>query len=605
MPLRHLSGARRSTNKKDPHWTAPLDLDTLRYLRQHYGKRMKLGPKVREWANEHTKEERLIGSLASATSAELTRLPAVNRKLYKALHVGPRGAFVSKKKRKKLLKKKPSFQTADVAMMAAATAPLNANAPGSGKTYELIGAVIEAGMDDGPNLVFAPKVSLRTVWEKHLVKLQPHPVLVATGTRPQREKVLAQALTYAQEGVPFWLVANPDMVGFHWDQSNESDDLYVDDARLLRGKPLCKCNVKRRRHLHYERNYPQLHDIAWRTVINDEAHLSSIGNDKSLVFRGLASLYSDKRIVSTGTPFGGDYLKVYSMLSYLRPDLYSSKWNFADRWLVMEDNGFGKRILNELKPGVQESFWKALAPVVLRRTKAEVAPWLPPIQVEARWCEMTPKQRDQYETFARDSYLRIKDKELFGKAKLDEYTRLRQLALARCTIKGKRLLPTEDSGKLEWILQDLEELGIPQGKGKDQVVIFSQFNTALDMIERWLNKMKVRSMMLTGRQTVQQRDEIQRAFQNNELRVALVNIMAGGVAIELDEADTAMFLDETNNPDHCEQAENRLHRASKIHHVRCLYYRSTDTLEEELFDDVLQRQAVNVEILDLRRYART
>jgi SNF2 family DNA or RNA helicase len=214
---------------------------------------------------------------------------------------------------------------------------------------------------------------------------------------------------------------------------------------------------------------------------------------------------------------------------------------------------------------------------------------------------MTPSQRDQYESFARDSYLKFKSGELFGKAKLDEYTRLRQLAFARCKLEGKKLKPTDDSGKLEVILQDLTELGVPQRKGTDQVVIFSQFNTALDMIERWLNKMKVNSMMLTGRQTQRQRDEVQRAFQAREVRVALVNIKAGGVAIELDEADTAMFLDETNNPDHCEQAENRLHRASKIHHVRCLYYRSNDTIEEDLFDDVLQRQAINVEILDLRR----
>jgi SNF2 family DNA or RNA helicase len=55
---------------------------------------------------------------------------------------------------------------------------------------------------------------------------------------------------------------------------------------------------------------------------------------------------------------------------------------------------------------------------------------------------------------------------------------------------------------------------------------------------------------------------------------------AGGVALTLDRASTAIIMDETWDPDDQEQAEDRVHRASRIHQVTVYYLRSRDTIEE-------------------------
>jgi SNF2 family DNA or RNA helicase len=76
---------------------------------------------------------------------------------------------------------------------------------------------------------------------------------------------------------------------------------------------------------------------------------------------------------------------------------------------------------------------------------------------------------------------------------------------------------------------------------------------------------------------------------------------AGGVSITLDRADTVHLLDETWVPDDQEQAEDRIHRASRMHQVTCYYYRTKSTIEEEIADLTAEKADVNEAILDRRR----
>jgi SNF2 family DNA or RNA helicase len=81
----------------------------------------------------------------------------------------------------------------------------------------------------------------------------------------------------------------------------------------------------------------------------------------------------------------------------------------------------------------------------------------------------------------------------------------------------------------------------------------------------------------------------------------LMNVGAGGSSINLDRASTVIFLDETWNPDDQEQAEDRVHRGSRIHQVQIYYIRTKDTIEEEIQQRVLDKSRINRDIMDLRR----
>jgi SNF2 family DNA or RNA helicase len=60
-------------------------------------------------------------------------------------------------------------------------------------------------------------------------------------------------------------------------------------------------------------------------------------------------------------------------------------------------------------------------------------------------------------------------------------------------------------------------------------------------------------------------------------------------------------MDETWNPDDQEQAEDRCHRASRIHQVTCYYLRTKNTIEEYIYKINLMKSEVNWTVLDLKR----
>ena len=99
----------------------------------------------------------------------------------------------------------------------------------------------------------------------------------------------------------------------------------------------------------------------------------------------------------------------------------------------------------------------------------------------------------------------------------------------------------------------------------------------------------------------QKRAEVKRSFQAGEARVCVLNTKAGGVSIDLDMADSVFIMDETWNPDDQEQAEDRAHRASRIHQVTCYYLRTMGTLEQYIKEVTDAKGRINKKTLDARR----
>lgn len=603
----------------EPYWHVPLDMDTCRMLRTAFGplnpqmeKGLAIGPVLRRWATEEVGAERNLKRLAAADTATLQRLPAVLPVLAEAIHLGPRGINMTAAERLQALSEPASYQAADVAFLAGAKGPLNACHMGLGKTIELIASIYEAGMDDGANLIIAPIVALNTVWKKELERWQHHPVVVCCGTRGEREQSLEKARRLASLGEPFFLVVNPAMITLAKDEECVAN-VHVKKATKKQVDNevagVCFCSRLKDPHIHYGWRYEAFRDIHFRTVVLDEAHAAAIGNTNAITNVALNKLKADKRICMTGTPMGGKPIKLFGILQWLNPETFTSKWNWAERWLEITDNGYGKTI-GKLRSDRKKDFYEHLAPYVLRRTKDEVAKWLPPKQYVNIWVDMEGDQKKQYEKWDADLELEIEENRLVGKSVLDIYTRLRQFAIAEQYIDAElmdddmhvSLYPTENSCKLPALLQLLDELGVNDGEeGDEQVVIFSQYTRVVDMVSGWLKKQGISNAVITGKVTGAERDRLQERFQSGNLRVLVMNVKAGGVAITLDKANTVVFLDETWNPDDQEQAEDRCHRMSRIHQVTVYYIRTRGTIEERVFDEVTGKQMSNNQILDERR----
>lgn len=589
----------------------PADMATAKMLRKHFGDALKLSPAVRRWGAARARQARTLSSLSLADTAVLSRLPKRLSMLYNALYVGPRGAAMTNKEFKSALKESQgSFQLADVAFMARALSSsgvncVNANQPGMGKTMETIGAVFEAERDEGPNLVIAPVTSLDVVWKFELERWQDHPVLVASENKTTRTEAVTQAKAWAKAGEPFWLVCSPGMVQFRTRQKKDAKGKVILDED---GQP------EREEYI----LYPEVFDIEWNTITLDEFHKMGLGNPATATSRAVQKLTAAGKDGLSGTPLGGNPIKLYGILHWLDPEEFSSKWRFANQWLDVEEKEHRRRgggvatskTIGGIRESVREEFDIMLSQYLTRRTKEECLPWLPPKQFIDRWCEMDRKQDKQYQQFALEAEIRIDEQDISAATILAEYTRLKQFADAEQMVLGVDpktlrpiLKPTINSGKLRVILELLEERGIRKEdpEGDEQVVIFSQFSSMVDMICTYLNNHGIPVEKITGAVSARKRGDLVRRFQAGKVRVMVITTTAGGVSITLDKANTVIVCDETWNPDDTEQAVDRVHRGAKTKQVVVYMLRTLGTVEEYIQEVNLDKVAVNFQILDLRR----
>lgn len=584
----------REAAELGPHWRYRADIDTARLVREAFGDALVLSDALKAWGKAITEGHRKLRSLATGDDAVLEVVPKVLPEVTDLI-AGKDITTITGKVIKNPTPQGRPYQRADIRFMKESPNPLNANQPGTGKTIELIAAIHEEELDDGPNLVIAPRTSVFNVWKPELESFQGWPVLATTGSMKDRNAVLQEAQEMATAGESFWLVVNWSMVRY----------------KKLRGQFDDRGNEMT------VPQYPEVFSIEWNTVTADEFHREGLTNMSSLTREGMDALVSAKRYALSGTPMGGVPLKLYGVLNWLNPKEFSSKWRFADQWLTVEEvetrTGTYKKA-HGIRPEREEAFYEMLSRYMVRRTKEEVMPWLPPKDwMPITWVQMSPKQAKQYKEFALEAEVRIDEEKLTAVSILSEYARLKQFANAYCTIKGKDkkgnpiVVPTEDSPKLEPLEQILSERGI--GKkgseddlGDDQVIVASQFSRMVDMVYEYLSKKGIAVAKFTGDVSDKRREEIITAWQGSkEFKVLCMTTTAGGVSINLDMADTVVLLDETWNPDDQEQLVDRTHRGSRIHQVTVYRIFTEGTIEEYINEVNVEKDNVNYKILDFYR----
>jgi SNF2 family DNA or RNA helicase len=594
-----------------PCWRLNLDMPTMRRLREAVGDALRLGDELRVWGAKQVELERNLTDLSQADDAELENVPA---RMVKGC-----------KRDGRQFKLRP-YQKADIKFMAN-TNVINANQPGAGKTIETICAMFEAGLEWGQHLVFAPVASLRNVWEQELKEAYAcagydEPTILTGDTPDQRREAVATAKELADEGYAFWLVLNPAMARLKKVRT-------LDGQELSKGE-LSKLSIADQNRTENEEVLvsPQLTEIEWDSITIDEFHLMGLSNPVTLGARGVNQIAEitqpAKRYALSGTPMGGKPVKLWGALHFLEPNKFTSRWHWARHWLVINTNGYGSAI-EGIMPGREVDFYEHLKPYLVRRTKREALPGLPPKQQIDVWCGMSSKQRAQYIQFATEAEWRMDDAEESGRLTaaniLAEYTRLKQFAGAYCTVKktGKEragvpvleVRHTDDSGKIAQLVEKLKEENVI-GVSKDDddklkcAIVYSQFNSLCDAVTEVLRENGVPvAQILSGKDKANKAVIDSFKEQGPDSPRVLVMNTAMGTALTLTQADTAHILDETWVPDNQEQAEDRIHRGDDLtmakDEIRIYYYRTRGSIEEYIQRLVADKQMNNRTILDLRR----
>lgn len=587
-----------ATYKPDPspHWYIQARYDHMKLLREAFGEWLEIGPRLRKWAKKRKNKADILRTLHTEVgSAELPGLEEFYTELYGALHVGPRGKFMDRGEFVATLATgMQSFQCADVRFLADCPNPLNANEPGMGKTMETIGAILEnEDTRDGGKLVVAPVSALRTVWERELAHWQDQPVIICYGSPQERRDAIQEATELSNFLEPFWLVTNPGTIQYR--------GVYEKDM------------AGRKRLVETVASYPALFELEFSVHVIDEFHKMGLGNTDTLTYKAMRDIKAGKRIALSGTPIGGVPIKLFGILSWLEPEEFTSKWAFAKMWMEIEDGWGNSKKIGGLLKKREDEFYEMLARFMVRRTKDETLPWLPPKNWVDRFAEMDGEQKKQYEQFDREAQLVIEEGTLSATSILAEFTRLKQFAFGVQELETYyaedefgdmvakvRPHPTEDSCKLPVLLDILTDHGVQDGDSK--AIVFSQFVEVVEVTAKWLEKQGISTAILHGGVTSADRDARQTAFnEQKDPQVFVMNTLAGGVSINLEAADVVIFLDETWNPDDQTQAEDRAHRGTKTSQVTIYYIRTQNSIEEYIASVTAHKSMVNFNVLDALR----
>lgn len=426
--------------------------------------------------------------------------------------------------------------------------------PGLGKTIETLATVYLQNPSGGTHLIVAPKIAAY-VWQLEIQRWLGSgvQVFVAQGTRARREKILGDAYSSTYPGHKFVIV----------------------NHRM----PM---------------DYPHLQSRRWTTVVVDEAHsvlCTSNNSKRSNTAKAIIRCRADRRIALTGTPFRGQHHSVWGILNWLDPKRFSSFWRFVGEYYTVASDGFSDYVIGPLRRHGLDDMAEDISTVSIRRTKGEVLKELPPKMYAGQprdgegpvgvWLPLEGKQKRQYETFLKEGTLVLDGGELWSNSAIEDYTRRKQLCCAPVRCEDGKIIPLAEGAKFEWLLEKIEDLGIP---AEGRLVVTSQFSVLLNVWSEALQRKGIPTHCLTGATTLKQRVKMIEDFQSDDpcARVFLLNMKAGGVAVTLDMADDLVIVDETTVPADIIQVEDRIHRTSRMHSVTIHTLRLAETQDEEI-----------------------
>ncbi len=306
----------------------------------------------------------------------------------------------------------------------------------------------------------------------------------------------------------------------------------------------------------------------WHLVVLDEAQ--NIKNAATQSAQVAGELDTRHRLCLSGTPIENHLGEIWSLFHFLMPGFLGSQPRFSKRFRQpIEKHGDSARMA-QLRA--------RLTPFILRRTKQLVATELPPKVETVMSVELGGQQADLYETIrlSMEQAVReaITDKGLAKSqiAILDALLKLRQVCCDPRLVKTGAAAKVKTSAKLEQLMEMLAE-------GR-RILLFSQFTSMLSLIEDELRKHKLSWTKLTGQ--TQKRDEVIARFTSCEVPIFLISLKAGGVGLNLPQADTVIHYDPWWNPAAENQATDRAHRIGQTQSLWVIKLVAQGTIEERI-----------------------
>ncbi|MFH1762321.1 MAG: helicase-related protein, partial [bacterium] len=155
--------------------------------------------------------------------------------------------------------------------------------------------------------------------------------------------------------------------------------------------------------------------------------------------------------------------------------------------------------------------------------------------------------------------------------------------------------PPGYSSKLEEMESLLSRLTAEENR---KIILFSEWTTMLNLIEKILDKQKLRYVRLDGSVPQKKRQGLVREFQRDPECKLFITTNAGAVGLNLQAANTVVNVDLPWNPAVLEQRIGRAHRMGQKRPVQVFILVTEGTLEESLLATLSAKQELFLAALD-------
>ncbi len=260
-------------------------------------------------------------------------------------------------------------------------------------------------------------------------------------------------------------------------------------------------------------------------------------------------------------------------------------------WRVIDPESANRRLADS-------EFLHWTKPFVMRREKASVLKDLPDTVTQTVYVDLEGAQRSHYRLLEshskRDAEVELRNVGIHAEIKL-------RFVLALIVKLKKQCVIDESSGisaKFEWLKEHLATIQA-ETHGREKLLLFTQFpNLVVNQWKFQQEFQEFRPMVYYGGTSESDRNTFQDRFQaDDDCKLALVGIQAGGTGLTLTRANHLVFLDQWWNPAVMAQAAARIHRIGQTRSCTVTYLMARGTIEDKIYRMLEQKQSQSNHLL--------
>jgi SNF2 family DNA or RNA helicase len=279
-------------------------------------------------------------------------------------------------------------------------------------------------------------------------------------------------------------------------------------------------------------------------------------------------------------------MELWSLLAITAPGLMGDAKRFTTYYRNPVEREADAERLAQLR--------RRIRPLMLRRTKEQVAADLPAKLEQVLELELVPRHAKVYQAYLQRERQKVLG--MLGDMRKHRFEIFRSLTLLRQASLDVGLVDEKHAGvpstKLDALMEMVEEV-VADGH---RVLVFSQFTRFLQSARSRVESSGIDLCYLDGR--TRNRTKVIDRFQNGEAPVFLVSLKAGGFGLNLTAADYCILLDPWWNPATEAQAVDRTHRIGQTKKVMVYRMVAKDTIEEKVMAMKAKKAALFANVID-------